>query len=149
MRRCPSTFLAAVAPCMRGPNTVPAMSFVGNWLGVAALVAFLGAYAVPMAVGRGSGRFVPLVCINIVVAANAVGAFSPFGDITTLMVWQAGRVPFAGFFGLLLPSLVNWLVPALLLSTAIRGRPVRSDTGQPDLEPGAIAVLGLSFQESC
>jgi Na+/H+ antiporter NhaD/arsenite permease-like protein len=42
---------------------------------------------VAMAVGRGQPRFVPLACINIVVAANAGGAFSPFGDITTLMVW--------------------------------------------------------------
>ena len=37
-------------------------------------------------------RFINLACINIVVAANAGGAFSPFGDITTLMVWQAGKV---------------------------------------------------------
>ncbi|MCK5813303.1 MAG: sodium:proton antiporter NhaD, partial [Cocleimonas sp.] len=35
-------------------------------------------------------KFVALACINIVVAANAGGAFSPFGDITTLMVWQKG-----------------------------------------------------------
>jgi Na+/H+ antiporter NhaD/arsenite permease-like protein len=98
---------------------------------------------VAMAVGRGNARFIPLACINIVVAANAGGAFSPFGDITTLMVWQAGRVPFADFFGLALPSLVNWLVPALLLSVAVRGHPVRSDAVQPDLEPGAIAVLAL------
>jgi Na+/H+ antiporter NhaD/arsenite permease-like protein len=36
---------------------------------------------------------VALACINIVVAANAGGAFTPFGDITTLMVWQAGKGP--------------------------------------------------------
>jgi Na+/H+ antiporter NhaD/arsenite permease-like protein len=98
---------------------------------------------VAMAVGRGNARFIPLACINIVVAANAGGAFSPFGDITTLMVWQAGRVPFADFFGLVLPSLVNWLVPAVILSFAIRGHPVPSDAQEPDLEPGAIPVLGL------
>jgi Na+/H+ antiporter NhaD/arsenite permease-like protein len=73
------------------------------------------------------------------VAANAGGAFSPFGDITTLMIWQAGRVPFADFFGLVLPSLVNWLVPVVILSFAIRGHPVPSDAQEPDL----IAVLGL------
>lgn len=44
--------------------------------------------AVVMAVGAGNNRFVAIACINIVVAANAGGAFSPFGDITTLMVWQ-------------------------------------------------------------
>ena len=44
--------------------------------------------AVVLAVGGNNHRFVLLVCINIVVAANAGGAFSAFGDITTLMVWQ-------------------------------------------------------------
>ena len=44
--------------------------------------------AVVLAVAGGNGRFVLLAAINIVVAANAGGAFSPFGDITTLMVWQ-------------------------------------------------------------
>jgi hypothetical protein len=46
--------------------------------------------AVVMAVGGENAKFVLLACINIVVAANAGGAFSPFGDITTLMVWQKG-----------------------------------------------------------
>ena len=48
--------------------------------------------AVVMAVGQGHSKFVALSCVNIVVAANAGGAFSPFGDITTLMVWQKGIV---------------------------------------------------------
>lgn len=99
--------------------------------------------AVAMAVGRGQPLFVPLACINIVVAANAGGAFSPFGDITTLMVWQAGKVPFAGFFPLVVPSLVNWLVPALILSVAVRGQPMQTHEDQPSLEPGALTVLGL------
>jgi Na+/H+ antiporter NhaD/arsenite permease-like protein len=99
--------------------------------------------AVAMAVGRGNARFIPAACVNIVVAANAGGAFSPFGDITTLMVWQSGRVPFADFFGLLVPSLVNWLVPAGLLSLAIGGRPAAVEDTQPELEPGALPVLGL------
>ena len=38
-----------------------------------------------------------LACINIVVAVNASGAFSPFGDITTLMVWQEGIIDFWTF----------------------------------------------------
>ena len=53
--------------------------------------------------GENSRSSSPLACINIVVAANAGGAFSPFGDITTLMVWQEGMVPFTGFFALFLP----------------------------------------------
>ena len=46
--------------------------------------------AVVLATGRGNPAFIAPACINIVVAANAGGAFSPFGDITTLMVWQKG-----------------------------------------------------------
>lgn len=75
--------------------------------------------AVVMAVGKGNNRFVAVACINIVVAANAGGAFSPFGDITTLMVWQKGIVQFDEFFVLFLPSLVNWLIPAFFMSLAV------------------------------
>ena len=67
----------------------------------------------------GMPRFITPACINIVVAANAGGAFSPFGDITTLMVWQKGLVGFSEFFALLIPSLVNWLIPAIFMSFTI------------------------------
>lgn len=80
--------------------------------------------AVAMSLGAGKPKYVALSCINIVVAANAGGAFSPFGDITTLMVWQKGVVRFGEFFALFVPSLVNWLVPAALMSFAVeRGAP--------------------------
>ena len=75
--------------------------------------------AVVLAVGNGYPRFIALACINVVVAANAGGAFSPFGDITTLMVWQKGVARFDEFFALFLPSLVNWLVPALCMTFAV------------------------------
>jgi NhaD family Na+/H+ antiporter len=84
--------------------------------------------AVVMAVGADSPRFVALSCINIVIAANAGGAFSPFGDITTLMVWQKGIIDFHSFFLLFLPSLVNYIVPAWFMSRAIQdGAPPPSD----------------------
>jgi Na+/H+ antiporter NhaD/arsenite permease-like protein len=80
--------------------------------------------AVVIALGREAPRFVALSCINIVVAANAGGAFSPFGDITTLMVWQKGLVAFGDFFRLFVPSVVNFAVPALIMHFAVpRGRP--------------------------
>src|SRR5205085_10967028 len=80
--------------------------------------------AVAIALGRDQPRFVALSCVSIVVAANAGGAFSPFGDITTLMVWQKGMVAFADFFRLFVPSVVNFVVPALLMHFAVpRGRP--------------------------
>jgi NhaD family Na+/H+ antiporter len=75
--------------------------------------------AVVLAVGGDNSRFVTLACINIVVGANAGGAFSPFGDITTLMVWQKGIVEFWTFFALFIPSAVNFLVPAALMHFAV------------------------------
>ena len=74
---------------------------------------------VVMAVGGSNHKFVALACINIVVAANAGGAFSPFGDITTLMVWQKGMVDFQQFFVLFVPSVINWIIPAILMSFAV------------------------------
>ena len=74
-------------------------------------------------------RFISLGCLNVVVAANAGGVFSPFGDITTLMVWQqdiistTGPVGFWQFFHLALPALAAYLIPATLMQFALpRGR---------------------------
>jgi Na+/H+ antiporter NhaD/arsenite permease-like protein len=75
--------------------------------------------AVVMAVGADNPRFVVIAMINIVCAANAGGAFSPFGDITTLMVWQSGRVEFIEFFALFIPAVATYLVPAVIMSFAI------------------------------
>jgi Na+/H+ antiporter NhaD/arsenite permease-like protein len=51
-----------------------------------------------------------------VVAANAGGAFSPFGDITTLMVWQANKVETGEFLAIFLPSVINWVIPAAIMA---------------------------------
>jgi NhaD family Na+/H+ antiporter len=101
--------------------------------------------AVVMSVGGNNTKFIMLSCINIVVAANAGGAFSPFGDITTLMVWQKGIVDFWTFFVLFLPSMVNFMVPALIMSLAV-------STEKPDvkdekvvLKDGAMVIVLLFF----
>jgi len=99
--------------------------------------------AVVMAVGGDHRRFVGLACINIVVAANAGGAFSPFGDITTLMVWQKGVVPFATFFALFIPSLVNFLVPAMVMHFAVPNVRPSAVSGEVRLERGALTVVIL------
>ncbi len=91
--------------------------------------------AVVIAIGRDNHAFIVVACINIVVAANAGGAFSPFGDITTLMVWQAGRVHFSEFFALLVPALANWLVPAFLMSLT-----VPKEKPQPAAETASVEV---------
>lgn len=99
--------------------------------------------AVVMAVARDNPRFVIIACVNIVVAANAGGAFSPFGDITTLMVWQSHKVSFLQFFALFLPAIVNWLVPAVIMSFSVpRGRP-QSLTQEVSLRRGGGVVIIL------
>ncbi|MCB1788807.1 MAG: sodium:proton antiporter NhaD [Gammaproteobacteria bacterium] len=98
---------------------------------------------VAMAVGGTNRGFVAVACINIVVAANAGGAFSPFGDITTLMVWQKGIIQFGEFFALLVPSLVNWFVPALLMSFAVPKEKPEAVNATAELKHGAWFVVGL------
>ena len=90
-------------------------------------------------------NFVLLACINIVVAANAGGAFSPFGDITTLMVWQKGIVQFQEFFVLFLPSVVNWIIPAFIMSFFIpNSKPVpAADDEISTMKPGALTIVFL------
>ena len=99
--------------------------------------------AVVLAVGGDNQRFVALSCINIVVGANAGGAFSPFGDITTLMVWQKGVVEFWGFFALFIPSLVNFLVPAAIMHFAIpKAQPEALDEAV-EMRRGARRIIVL------
>lgn len=99
--------------------------------------------AVVMAVGGKNKNFVSIGCVNIVVAANAGGAFSPFGDITTLMVWQADRVDFAQFFWLFVPSVVNYIIPAFIMSLFIDGS--SKDVANPpvQLKRGAKTIVLL------
>ena len=99
--------------------------------------------AVVLAVGKGNKNFTSISCVNIVVAANAGGAFSPFGDITTLMVWQAGYVEFIQFFKLFLPSLVNFIIPAFIMSFFIDGSADEVENPPVLLKSGAIVISCL------
>jgi len=98
--------------------------------------------------------------INIVVAANAGGAWSPFGDITTLMAWTAHKGEFVDFLFLFVPSFASWVLTAWLLSFYVpKGEPhfnveteevpQMKDGGQTVIWLGAftiaIAVLGHQF----
>jgi Na+/H+ antiporter NhaD/arsenite permease-like protein len=61
----------------------------------------------------------------IVIAANAGGAWSPIGDVTTTMLWIGGQItPLAIIKGVFLASLVNLAVPLLVVSLQLRGRKV-------------------------
>jgi Na+/H+ antiporter NhaD/arsenite permease-like protein len=101
--------------------------------------------AVVMAMGAGNGRFIAAACINVVVAANAGGTFSPFGDITTLMVWQKGVVHFGDFFALFVPSLINWLVPAALISITIPYEKPSARTEHVQVKYGGYFIVILFF----
>ena len=98
--------------------------------------------------------------INIVVAANAGGAWSPFGDITTLMSWTAGKGEFVDFLYLFPASVIGWGVTAFLLSLSVPSgeppfdattekKPVVRDGGMVVAYLGVltivIAVLGHQF----
>ncbi|GAB2723899.1 MULTISPECIES: sodium:proton antiporter NhaD [Halomonas] len=99
--------------------------------------------AVVLKVAEGDNKFISLCCVNVVVAANAGGAFSPFGDITTLMVWQAGQIPFGGFFALLIPAIVNFMVPALIMNFFIVNQKPASLTETVWLKRGARRIVLL------
>ena len=104
--------------------------------------------AVVMAIGHGKPKFIAVACVNIVVAANAGGAFSPFGDITTLMVWQRGLISFWDFFALFVPSAVNYLVPAALMSLSVSKDTTEVSTEDNSLKRGArriVLLFGLTI----
>ena len=99
--------------------------------------------AVVLAVGKGNAKFISIACVNIVVAANAGGAFSPFGDITTLMVWQKGVIGFFGFFGIFVPSVINFIIPAVIMHFAIPSEKPAVAKDVVHLKEGAVNIIFL------
>ncbi len=86
------------------------LSMVINGLTVGLLMG-----AVVVAVGIDKPKFIALACLNVVIAANAGGTVSPLGGISTLFVWQHKILHFTEFFALMLPCLVNFMVPASIM----------------------------------
>lgn len=99
--------------------------------------------SVAIAVGRANPRFVSIACVNIVVACNAGGSFSPLGGISTLFVWQDGVLKFTDFFTLFLPCLVNFLVPALIMSFRVPNGVPTLDIEVIDLPRGTRRIVFL------
>ena len=100
--------------------------------------------AVVTAVGANSPKFIAIGFVNLVVAANAGGAFSPFGDITTLMVWQAGYAEFFDFFNLFIPSVVNYIIPAFFMYLAVPDeKPEATNEEAVVIKQGGIAICVL------
>ncbi len=96
-------------------------------------------------VGGKNKRFIVPGFINVVVAANAGGAWSPFGDITTLMVWTSGKVETLQFLTLFIPAILNWAVPAAILYMFVpKGKPEGSDE-RVIMKPAARFMIFLGF----
>jgi len=86
--------------------------------------------------------------INIVVAANAGGAWSPFGDITTLMAWTAGKGEFIDFLYLFPPAFAGWFLTAFLLSLFVpKGEPHFDalTTSKVSIKKGGKVVIALGI----
>lgn len=59
----------------------------------------------------------------VVISANSGGAFSPIGDVTTIMLWNKGVITAAGVIAeIIIPSLVSMLIPAYILSLQLHGK---------------------------
>lgn len=95
---------------------------------------------------REKASFLVPGAINIVVAANAGGAWSPFGDITTLMTWTSGKGQFADFLFLFPASIGGYLITAYLLSRFVPETQPNFDATTekaPELMQGANRVVAL------
>lgn len=110
---------------------------------IANLAVALIMVTIVVAVAKDNRRFIVASSINIVVAANAGGVFSPIGDITTLMIWQRGLVDFGEFLLLLAPALCNWLIAALILSFTVSAVQPDVDKVEVKMRDGAWIVIGL------
>jgi len=96
-------------------------------------------------IDKNNKEFLVPSAINIVVSANAGGAWSPFGDITTLMVWVDGRADFTEFLFLFPASFLGWGVTAFLLSRFVPNGnpPFNVDEERAEILEGGKQIIGL------
>ena len=94
-------------------------------------------------VGKNKKEFVALACVNIVVATNAGGSFSPLGGISTLFVWQHKILHFYEFFSLAVPCLVNFLLPAAVMHFFVPKETPAASTSSIWLRRGSKRVILL------
>lgn len=79
----------------------------------------------------------------VIIAANSGGAFSPIGDVTTIMLWNKGVITAMGVITeLLLPSLVSMAIPALVLQYSLKG------TLADDTNDTVTADSAIDFSET-
>ena len=98
---------------------------------------------VALTVSNGNGKFIVPTFVNIIVAANAGGAWSPFGDITTLMVWTSGKVQTMEFSYLVLPSIINWVIPATIMYFFVPDEMPEAGDENVQMKAGSKVIIGL------
>jgi len=97
-------------------------------------------------INKTNKAFLVPAAINVVVAANAGGAWSPFGDITTLMAWTANKGYFIDFLFLFPASFLGWIVTAYLLSRFVPDEhPNKEEDGADDIKilKGGKVIMAL------
>ena len=77
----------------------------------------------------------------VVISANSGGAFSPIGDVTTIMLWNKGVITAAGvIMEIFIPSLVSMVIPAYILSLSLKGNlAAPQDTAVTEASDGLTA----------
>jgi Na+/H+ antiporter NhaD/arsenite permease-like protein len=93
--------------------------------------------------GKGNSKFTVPALVNVIVAANAGGAWSPIGDITSLMVWSSGKLQAFEFLRLFVPSFVSFVIPALCMSFFIPKTFPPASTDSTQMKKGAKSVIAL------
>jgi NhaD family Na+/H+ antiporter len=89
-----------------------------------------------------------LLCCLVVVAANAGGAWTPIGDVTTTMLWIDGQLTsIAVMKALFTPSILSMLVPLTYFSFRMKGKNIPAEKSAKEVEePGArlVFILGVA-----
>lgn len=101
-----------------------------------------------LTIDKDNKQFLIIGAINIVVSANAGGAWSPFGDITTLMAWAAGKGHFIDFLFLFPASIIGYIITAYLLSLYLPdGQPAFDAKSEPKvgIKKGGKVVIALGI----
>lgn len=80
----------------------------------------------------------------VIIAANSGGAFSPIGDVTTIMLWNKGLITAAGVISeIFIPSVISMVIPAAILSTQLKGELV----DKKEVQQNTTSALPAEFND--
>ena len=78
----------------------------------------------------------------VIIAANSGGAFSPIGDVTTIMLWNRGVITAPGVVAeLLLPSIISMVIPTYILSLSLHGKLVLTEEQKSVEKPSELTAM--------